>query len=101
MLPQFVLSQQCQLEELKSYLSAHNLFTERMIYKGNTMITNSSRITYGYIKKDGAIGASVLNPLNEGDSIENFVQLTEPEYLNIKFAEEYREEEKTARTWYT
>jgi hypothetical protein len=101
MLPQFVLSQQCQLEELKSYLSAHNLFTERMIYKGNTMITNSSRITYGYIKKDGAIGASVLNPLNEGDSIENFVQLTETEYLNIKFAEEYREEEKTARTWYT
>jgi len=100
-LPQFLLSQQCSLEELKSCMSANNLFTEKMIYKGNTMITNSSRITYSYIKKNGDIGSSISNPLNEGDSIKNFITLTETEHLNIKFGEEYHEEEKTARTWYT
>ena len=99
-LPQFLLSQQCSLEELKSCMSANNLFTEKMIYKGNTMITNSSRITYSYIKKNGDIGASISNPLNEGDSIENFISLTKTEHLNIKFAEKYQEEEKTGRTWY-
>lgn len=99
-LPQ-LLSQQCSLEELKSCMSITNSFTEKMIYKGNTMITNSSRITYSYIKKNGEIGASVSNPLFEGDTLKNFISLTETEHINIKFAEEYHEEEKTARTWYT
>jgi hypothetical protein len=100
-IPKIIYSQQFKLDQLISLMSTNILFTEKMIYEGNTMLINSSKTSFSYIKKNGEIGASISNPITEGESGDSFISLTETERLKIKFAEEYLEEEKKARTWYS